>query len=67
MTKLDYLKERLSSIAQIMKTWAEEAEKESETWKGKADTLSNYFKGKKQAYSMSSEWILETIASIKEE
>lgn len=60
--KAEYLIERLSTIAQIMKTWAEEAQRDSETWKGKIDSLSEYYNGKKQAYSMASEWINEIIS-----
>lgn len=60
--KAEYLIERLSTIAQVMKTWAEEAERDSETWKDQIESLSEYYKGKKQAYSMASEWINEIIS-----
>lgn len=61
MTNAELLKERLSSMASIMKEWAEESEKDQILFENTDERVSNWYKGRAQAYRMASDWLNEII------
>lgn len=61
MTNEELLKSRLTTIAQIMKEWSDEAYKSADTYKEKHPELSEWHTGKAAAYKLAADWILETI------
>lgn len=67
MTKLDYLKERLTTVGELLTRWAEDSKEGSEKFKENSKELSEWYKGRSAAYKFSADWILEIAASIKEE
>lgn len=67
MTKLDYLKERLVDVAKCLKEFAEASKKASKEFEKISDRCSDWHKGRSQAYTLASDWILETIALCDKE
>lgn len=67
MTKLDYLKERLTTVGGLLARWAEDSKEKSAKEKENSKELSEWYEGRSSAYKFSADWILEIAASIKEE
>lgn len=67
MTELKYLKERLTSIGELLTRWAEDSKEKAAKEKENSKELSEWYEGRSAAYKFSADWILEIAASIKEE
>ena len=59
MTNEELLKERLASMASIMKEWAKASEKDQIRFENTDERISNWCKGRAQAYRMASDWLNE--------
>ena len=67
MTQLENLKERLTTVGELLARWAEDSKEKSAQKREISRNLSEWYEGRSAAYKFAADWILEIAASIKEE